>query len=57
VEMNFDNLNGVDLRRVLVGNPGGKRPLEKKRSCVNTDYRPRVDSRRGLGEACLARCG
>ena len=34
MEMNFDNLNGVDLRRVLVGNPGGKRPLEKKNGLV-----------------------
>jgi len=55
--MNFDNLNGVYLPRVLVGNPGGKRPLEKIVPCVNTDHRPPVDSCRGLGEACLARCG
>jgi hypothetical protein len=35
---------------MLVGNPEGKRPLEKKNgSCVNTDRRPRDDSRRGLG--------
>lgn len=36
--MNFDNRNGEDLRRVLVGNPKGKRPLEKKKngSCVQT---------------------
>jgi hypothetical protein len=44
VEMNFDNRNGEDLRRVPVGNPEGKRSLEKNGSCVNTDHRPRHES-------------
>jgi len=42
--MNFDNLNGVDLRRVLVGKAGGKRPLEKKKTTVLCKYRPQTTS-------------
>jgi hypothetical protein len=53
VEVNFDNRNEEDLRRVLIGNPEGKRPLEKK-YCVNTDHEM---INKGVGEACWTRCG